>query len=317
MILRAGLLFLAITLINPLHAQISVQGSVIDAESKRAIPYANIGILNTKTGTVSNADGSYKIVVPDSLSSQRVIFSAIGYERQELAVNRLTREGYVKLVPKIGILKNIDIVADKKQKVKWLGNTKRPIISGSIMNYDSTSAGAIRSILIENEEGLKYVKKAKLLIIKNTLPEFKIRLRFLGKDEETGLPSDDLISESIILTSSIKKGWLTFDLSKHNIQIEDDEFFLAFEWLYEEKDRIYIAKEYAKWLRNHPEDVKRDTVLIDGVQTPIEIINKLLVGTFFGTNNRPQSTKNYHRRHSFDRWSRSIYSICAKVLMTD
>lgn len=296
--------------------QVVLKGHVFNSKSKEAIRYANIGILNTKTGTISNADGSYEIVVPDSLSSRQIIFSAIGYKRQQLSITRLMRQVDVKLKPTATRLKNVDIIANRKTSKKWLGNKRKALFLSGSMNYDSASAGAAKAILIKRKVGLKYVKEAQLLIAGNTLPEFKIRVRLLKKDKLTNLPADDILHESVIVTSDIRKGWITFDLAEHNIMIEDEEFFLAFEWLYEKKDRMRIAKAYADFMRDHPEDVIRYTEVVDGIEIPVVDIKTFFIGTFFATN-KQQSFKGYSRNSSFEQWERSAQAISARILMTD
>ena len=66
--------------------QIVIKGNVQDIKIGAPIPYANIGILDTEAGTISNFDGSFQLIIPDSLKLERVIFSAIGYERTEISV---------------------------------------------------------------------------------------------------------------------------------------------------------------------------------------------------------------------------------------
>ncbi|MEM9391570.1 MAG: carboxypeptidase-like regulatory domain-containing protein [Bacteroidota bacterium] len=322
MILRAGLLFIAITLINPLHAQISVQGSVIDAESKRAIPYANIGILNTKTGTISNTDGTYKITVPDSLLLRKIIFSAIGYHRQEFGVNQLKQNPKVELEPRTIRLKNIVITADQNRQGKWLGNTRKNLLPRGKTKCDSASAGGAMALLIAKEDtSLNLIQKARIRIIRNTLPEFKIRFRILGLDKsDNNLPGKDLFKESLVVASSINQGWLEFDLSSKNFLVEQDSFYIQFEWLYEESDRHYIAQSYTNYMKNNPDHVIRDTVVVDGVPIPTVLVQHFYVGTFFAVTRSKRVLKKhvaYERSNSFAEWKRSASIVQAEVLMTD
>ncbi|MEM6526549.1 MAG: carboxypeptidase-like regulatory domain-containing protein [Bacteroidota bacterium] len=320
--IRTGFLFIAIILINPIRTQISVKGSVIDSQSKKAIRYANIGILNTKTGTISNADGSYKITFPDSLLTSKIIFSVIGYHRQEFSLNQLRQNSKVELEPRTIRLKNIVITADQNQQGKWLGNKRKNLLPRGSMNYDSASAGGAKALLIVKEDtSLNFIQEARIRIIRNTLPEFKIRLRILDLDKSNNnLPGEDLFEESLVVTSSMKKGWLAFDLSDKNLLVEQDSFYLQFEWLFEESDRHYIAQSYTDYMKNNPDHVIRDTVVVDGVPIPTVLVEHFYVGTFFAITRSKHIMKKhmtYDRRHSFAEWQRSASIVQAEVLMTD
>ena len=77
-----------------------------------------------------------------------------------------------------------------------------------------------------------------------------------------------------------------------------------------------LDETYDDFIRDNPEDVKRYTEVIDGIEVPIVHIKNLIVGTFFATN-KNKSIKCYFRDSSFEEWSRSAHPICAKVLMTN
>ena len=55
----------------------------------------------------------------------------------------------------------------------------------------------------------------------------------------------------------MKNGWLEFDLSDLNFEI-DNPFFITFEQLLDLTDRTLIANEYTKFLSEHPNKVKFD-----------------------------------------------------------
>ena len=56
--------FFLLTTFNVAFAQQVIQGKLLEQSSRNPIPYANIGIVNTSVGTISNADGSFSITVP-------------------------------------------------------------------------------------------------------------------------------------------------------------------------------------------------------------------------------------------------------------
>lgn len=67
---------------------ITVKGVVIDETYNETLPGVNVTIKDTSTGTVTNYDGEYTIVVPDGRAV--LVFSFIGYVTQEVAVGDQT-----------------------------------------------------------------------------------------------------------------------------------------------------------------------------------------------------------------------------------
>lgn len=81
---RAGLcglflLFLQLTV----NAQKPVTGKIFNNKDKQPIPGATVVVKGTNTGTQTDADGAFKITVPNDNSV--LVVTAIGYERMEIA----------------------------------------------------------------------------------------------------------------------------------------------------------------------------------------------------------------------------------------
>ncbi|GAA4748212.1 SusC/RagA family TonB-linked outer membrane protein [Flavisolibacter ginsenosidimutans] len=66
------------------QAQVSVSGKVTD-ETNKPIEGVTVQVNGAKTSTLTRADGSFQITVPSG--NARLIFSSVGFERQEVAVN--------------------------------------------------------------------------------------------------------------------------------------------------------------------------------------------------------------------------------------
>lgn len=304
------------------HAQITLKGKIINANDQQPIAYCNIGIVGTAVGTISNYDGTFELNIPQKLSEQPVIFSAIGFERIELKVAKSKSDLKIELKEKATLLKSIDVYASKRTRKKWLGNKKKDLLPSGTQNYDSASAGgAIALLIVKEDPRLKFVQEARLRILRNTLPEFKVRVRVLNVDHSNnGLPGEDLLKESFVITSSIRKGWLTFDLREKNLMVESDSFFIEFEWIFEDKDRQYIATSYDDFIKNNPDKVSIDTVIIDNMKIPELNVKDYIVGTFFAVTVSEAAREayiTYDRSSSFSDWIRSPSIVQAKVLMSD
>ncbi|MBK7870312.1 MAG: TonB-dependent receptor [Saprospiraceae bacterium] len=85
------LLLFMLSIAISLHAQQSrqVSGKVMDASNSEALIGANILLKGTATGTITNADGSFSLTIPDN-SDQVLVFSYTGYQTQEMTVGTQT-----------------------------------------------------------------------------------------------------------------------------------------------------------------------------------------------------------------------------------
>lgn len=69
-----------------------ISGKVLDKESKKAVSFANILILDTHIGTVANSDGEFIIKVPSIYRTSGLQISSIGYKTVTLPINKLLEE---------------------------------------------------------------------------------------------------------------------------------------------------------------------------------------------------------------------------------
>lgn len=70
------------------NADKTVTGKVVSSEDNTAIPGVSIIVKGTTTGTNTDADGNFKLTVKDN--SAVLVFSAVGFEKQEITVGNRT-----------------------------------------------------------------------------------------------------------------------------------------------------------------------------------------------------------------------------------
>lgn len=307
---------------------INLSGQLLTADKKSPISYANIGILNTPIGTISNTDGTFELSIPDKYKNETILFAALGFERKSFSISELSdnEKLTVLLEEQTTILKNVTV---KSRKAK-------PVVSAELGNHhynegtiyaDSAAAGSAMALLMENryptfnsELRLPYqILAARLRIFNNTFDDFKIRIRFCAVDS-LGLPGKDLIQESIIASSGMKKGWLKFDLAKHNIRIHDPSFFIVFEWLLVDEDRLLLLEQYKEFRRQFPKRVTVDTVEVDGSKISFNSWHGFNAGTLFGTSSSRfalENYKSYYRNNSYGKWKRSSFILTAGLTLAN
>jgi hypothetical protein len=100
------------------NAQIRIQGTTEDVKGK-IIEYVSIGFENKGIGTVSNRDGIFSLIVPDSLKNELVTFSHIGYITKRVLPGEITGNRAIILDEKINELSGITVLPSKISS-KWL-----------------------------------------------------------------------------------------------------------------------------------------------------------------------------------------------------
>lgn len=304
--------------------QLLVKGKVLGQPGNRPVSFANIGIVNKNVGTISNEDGTFSIRIPDLLQNDTLIFSALGYEKKIVPVRdfSLREENVLSLRDKPIVLQTVTVTAVReKAKVFELGNRYS---RGGFLLADSVYAGASMALLIRNKypsfhEDLVYpvyMKNARVRIFKNNMKSFRFRVRLYEKDSITEKPGKDFLHQSVILESKIKKGWLEFDLSHLNVKIEK-EFFIAFEWILDDRDRLTIIDAFQNFRKLYPFLISMDSVLLDGKKVLRENLNwQDFPGTALSVSPIQFSRDNYicyTQENSFGEWKRCNAILTVRV----
>ena len=63
-----------------------LEGTVLDATSRQPVPFASIGLLHTALGTVSNAEGGFRLVLPPAQVADSLVVSCLGFASYRAAV---------------------------------------------------------------------------------------------------------------------------------------------------------------------------------------------------------------------------------------
>lgn len=312
----------------PLHAQLVIHGEVLSLKDKKPVSFANIGIVYTSVGTLSNEDGSFAVKISNKYIGDTLVFSALGFGKTGIPVSGLSEDSYytIYLKESATLLRPVLITGEKWKGKKYRTGNRR--FEGSCIYADTVTAGSAMALKINCHELVKnnqlefpvFIKDAQVTIVNNTFKEFKIRTRINEVDPVTGLPGKDLLNESVITRSSIRNGKLTVDLSKYNIQISQD-FFLTFEWIFDKDDRDYLFQQYETFKQSHPDKVGTDYIYLGGERVPYtNYRGNLYAGPSFGISLARKSIEShvcYYRLNSLGKWNRSLFILAANVILGD
>ena len=209
-----------------MQAQIVFEGVVKDKDTGQNIAYVNIGILNKNVGTVTDAGGKFTIALDGKYDNETLKVSIIGYKSEVFKVadfkSDYAKSAVIYLEKNIAELK--EVVINGKLKTGILGNTldKKTVSAGFVNNVLGNEIG----IVVKVKKKPTYIEAFHAMVDYNHYAVLKFRLNFY--DLKDGLPNNTILTENIIITSTIKKGKLTVDLSDYNIVAEED-FFVSLE----------------------------------------------------------------------------------------
>jgi hypothetical protein len=74
-----------------------IQGLILDAKTKEALPFASVQIKGTLSGTVSGPDGKFDLTLPAAYDT--LVISFLGYENSEISIKKEGRKPKILLKP--------------------------------------------------------------------------------------------------------------------------------------------------------------------------------------------------------------------------
>lgn len=153
---KKGLMFFFILFFSVLssYGQIAINGKVVD-ENKLPIIGASVSVKGTKTGTITDIDGAFKINVPQKKSIITVSF--IGFASQEIIVG--TKTSFDIVLKESGVMLN-EVVAIGYASVKKgdltgsVGKVEmKDLNKAPVLSFDQALGGRIAGVQVVSGDG--------------------------------------------------------------------------------------------------------------------------------------------------------------------
>lgn len=199
---------------------------VKDADTNQPLAFATAECFDKQWGTYSDSTG--RITIPDNIwDSCTITFSYVGYVATQQKISKQVAEVYLKRasdaerVTVRGCLTTKDVTIEnyKKKTNNSLGWSAKGegFIWAAFLNNTSGRPGLIKSITF-------YVKKFHPKAIANA----PVRLRLYAFNAETGLPAEEITTESIMIAPK-EFGKHTEDLSGYKMHLPMEGIVVGFE----------------------------------------------------------------------------------------
>ena len=102
-----------------------LKGKIVEVETGNPVSFANIVILKTTTGGISDENGKFEITYPDSLSSYTLLISAIGYKTYKKKLSYLKSPATINLEDSLFLIDEVKALAyDFVKPLKWENKKK-------------------------------------------------------------------------------------------------------------------------------------------------------------------------------------------------
>lgn len=203
-----------------LYAQ-SLRGRITDQETNQPLEFVNVGVLHRETGSVTDADGVFSFQADSVLDSDTLRVSMLGYATANLTVGEFrsrSREqmGGVALA-RTSIQMREATIRSRELRPRKLGNKNDGAVAAGFTSND-LGCELVTRINIKNDP--TYIEKFNFYISRSIFDTLLFRLNVY--EMKDGLPGRQLNTQNIFVTTSVKKGWVSIDLSKFNLVASTD-----------------------------------------------------------------------------------------------
>lgn len=100
--------------------EIQLSGILTDVQTNEPLPYAHVGVMGTSVGSVTNSQGEFSVIIPESLASGSLSFSYLGYSTFSTPISSISDHDnmIVGLVPQSIQLQDLVINVKKKSLIE-------------------------------------------------------------------------------------------------------------------------------------------------------------------------------------------------------
>ncbi|MBL7693148.1 MAG: carboxypeptidase-like regulatory domain-containing protein [Flavipsychrobacter sp.] len=224
------------------HAAQDIRGVICD-EKGHAVAYANVGIQNSSLGTMTNEHGAFVLFLPDTMRTDTVKVSCVGYGtlKETVAMFVQHKTDTITLSQTITGLESVTITAASEHKLKRGIARKHTLMTNNfaIGNRPRQNLGAAIGELMRVQGRATRIKGVHLFLDRNNFDTVLLKVSFCKI--KRGVP-DECINTGNILWQIVgsKTGWVYLDLSKFNL-VSDRNFVVVAEWADHSKKGTFLS----------------------------------------------------------------------------
>ena len=199
----------------------TLRGRITDQADGKPLEFVNVGVLHRGTGSVTDQDGVFVFRTDSVLNTDTLRISMLGYTTVNMTVGEFlsrTREqmGGVALSKASHEMRPATI-RSHELKDRKLGNKNDGMVSAG---FSSNDLGCELVTKIEIKNDPTFIEKFNFYISSSIFDTLLFRLNIYAM--ENGLPGRQINTQNIFVTTTVKKGWVSVDLSSYNLASSTD-----------------------------------------------------------------------------------------------
>lgn len=225
------LILLLLCTITLSHAQTAIiQGTVRSEAAKEAVAFVNIGIKKKGVGTAADAGGRFSLKLGNEFLRDTLTFSAVGYHEFSLPVKSIVAGKMDEFIlqEKATALREVHVIS-KKPKIRKFGvKSKTPFLLGTAQTTNNDDISELAQLININGKSSELLSTT--VYLKSTKADSAtFRINFYKIAD--GQPGQRLVEQSIIKRLPLTRGWIAVNLEPYGIFVDEEDFFIGFEYL--------------------------------------------------------------------------------------
>ncbi len=234
--MRTFLIFFFISL--TCFCQKDYKGRVIDAETKKPIPFVNIGIVDAGVGTVSDEEGLFHLYLePNRLEADaQILFSALGFKTSYISVSTINKvySDYPEILLQPSVVELNEVIVSNKDGRFIKDNIGYR--NYGVKNYgywkDNIALGGELATKISAKDGLRRLNRFEFEVWQNPSDSLLLRVNIYNDNGNQGSPGTNLNTsgKSILVTVKSDDRMVKVDLRPFDIYVNNN-FMVSLELL--------------------------------------------------------------------------------------
>jgi len=206
---------------------IKIEGYLFDKDNKTPLEFANIGVIGQPIGAITDKNGYFSLSLAQSMISEKLCFSFLGYESQTIVIKDFKNASSVYLKKGIYSLKEV-IINKIRGESLTIGSksTSKNLVTGW---SNGAGTGDERGILIKNKNKKYVIKKINFHVAANSYDSLYVRVHIRKLINK--MPATELLNSNVLIPVKIRSGWVSKDISDYNIEF-DEPIVISLEWVY-------------------------------------------------------------------------------------
>ncbi|WP_299762175.1 carboxypeptidase-like regulatory domain-containing protein [uncultured Dokdonia sp.] len=222
----------------------SLKARVINQDTKKPIPFVNVGFIGKGIGSVTDGQGYFELTYDSRKikGSDIIQFSIIGFKTKQIQIASistiLSKNNIITLSPERYSLEEV-VLGDTKIKNATIGNSKIDAEKFGYWKNELGLGGEIASkIKIKKEK--TQLKSLSFPVLENLSDSIRVRVNVYDIDPIFRIPQNNILNTTIYHTISRREGIERIPLSKYNI-FTDTDIIVSIELIEIYGDRLGFA----------------------------------------------------------------------------